>query len=350
MSGKLVGMVFDHYPNGGSELLLAVKLADNAHDDGQRIYPSVATLAAQTRQSERSVQYQLKRMVAMGWLVLVRGAIGGGRGGGSGRPREYRIHPDWIGMHDSRVPEEQRPTWLPLAVEDGVVNPKEMGANLAPIKYAKPAKSVGVDNSCDAVEISEMGAAAIAPNKKKWVQPSEEMGATAIAEMGATAIAPEPSLTVKEQTPPNPPPGGASDFDHFIQAWPLGKRTKLLKARHVFNALVAGGTVRGADLVATAASQAELQSWAGDGAKRVPAPDRWLREQRWLDGTAGQPRQGDAQAAAWCDSRQGVEAMGERLGLGRWDREAFGLGRGEPWPAYQARVVQAAMAADRKAA
>ena len=158
------------------------------------------------------------------------------------------------------------------------------------------------------------------------------------------------SGTVKEPIPPNPPPGGASEFDHFIQAWPIGKRTKLLKARHVFNALVAGGTVRGADLVATAASQAELQSWAGDGAKRVPAPDRWLREQRWLDGTAGQPGQGDTQAAAWCDSRQGVEAMGERLGLGRWDREAFGLGRGEPWPAYQTRVVQAAMAADRKAA
>ena len=34
MSGKAVGMVFDHYIGRGAELLLAVKLADNAHDDG----------------------------------------------------------------------------------------------------------------------------------------------------------------------------------------------------------------------------------------------------------------------------------------------------------------------------
>ena len=129
MSGKVVGMVFDHYIGRGAELLLAVKLADNAHDDGTSIYPSVATLALQTRQSERSVQYQLKRMVEQGWLVLVKHASGGGRAGGFGRPREYRIHKDWIGAHDSRVPVDQRPTWVPTPATPS----KQMGAEVAPI-------------------------------------------------------------------------------------------------------------------------------------------------------------------------------------------------------------------------
>lgn len=318
MSGKLVGMVFDHYPNGGSELLLAVKLADNAHDSGAHIYPSVATLASQTRQSERTVQYQLKRMVAMGWLVLVREAQGGGRGGGFGRPREYRIHPDWVRAHDARVPEAERPVWTykdpgetPPAVLVDKPGSKEMGAKIAP------------------------------NNSKKWVQPGAEMGATAVAEMGATAIAPEPSITVIEQIPPNPPAGGARGFDHFIEAWPAGKRTKLVRARRLFDDIVANGMVGADVLVAAAATQADVQQWAGDGARRVPAPDRWLREQRWQDGLTGSAGQG---APAWTDSRAGVEAMGERLGLGRWDAAAFGAGRGQAWPVYRARVLAAASA------
>ena len=91
MSGKLVGMVFDHYPNGGSELLLAVKLADNADDFGHNIYPSVATLALQTRQSVRTVQNQLRRMQDMGWLLLVRHSAGG-----RGLARVYHINPAFV--------------------------------------------------------------------------------------------------------------------------------------------------------------------------------------------------------------------------------------------------------------
>ena len=53
MSGKVVGMVFDHYEGRGSELLLAVKLADNAHEDGTHIFPAVATLATRSKGSAR---------------------------------------------------------------------------------------------------------------------------------------------------------------------------------------------------------------------------------------------------------------------------------------------------------
>lgn len=91
-------MVFDRYPKGGGEMLLALALADHAHDDGTHIFPSIARLAEKTRQSERSVQYQLRRMEQSGWLVLVNAGIGGRRSGfgEGGRTRQYRINPEWM--------------------------------------------------------------------------------------------------------------------------------------------------------------------------------------------------------------------------------------------------------------
>ena len=91
-------MVFDRYPNGGGEMLLALALADHAHDDGTHIFPSIARLAEKTRQSERSVQYQLRRMEQSGWLVLVNAGMGGRRSGfgEGGRTRQYRINPEWM--------------------------------------------------------------------------------------------------------------------------------------------------------------------------------------------------------------------------------------------------------------
>jgi len=45
--------VFDRYPNGGGEMLLALALADHASDDGTRIFPKIASLAEKTRQSSK---------------------------------------------------------------------------------------------------------------------------------------------------------------------------------------------------------------------------------------------------------------------------------------------------------
>ena len=91
MSVKVMSAVFDRYPHGGGEMLLALALADHASDDGTRVFPSVKALSEKTRQSERIVQYQLRRMEDLGWLVLV----GAGNGGRS-MSREYRISLDWI--------------------------------------------------------------------------------------------------------------------------------------------------------------------------------------------------------------------------------------------------------------
>ncbi|AOK47417.1 hypothetical protein WT60_11595 [Burkholderia sp. MSMB617WGS] len=91
MSVKVMNAVFERYPEGGGEMILALALADHSHDDGTHIYPSVDKLAAKTRQSPRAVQYQLRRMQQSGWLILVSESTGG-----RGNTREYRINSDWI--------------------------------------------------------------------------------------------------------------------------------------------------------------------------------------------------------------------------------------------------------------
>lgn len=73
MSIEVMTLVWKHYPDGGSELLLALALADHAADDGSSIYPSVANMAKKVRQSERNIQYLLSKMVKKGWLEKVQG-------------------------------------------------------------------------------------------------------------------------------------------------------------------------------------------------------------------------------------------------------------------------------------
>lgn len=86
-----MGMVFDRYPSGGGELLLALALADHARDDGTKIYPAVQSLVRKTRQDRRTVQRQLRGMESERWLLLVAH-----EDGGRGCAREYCINPEWI--------------------------------------------------------------------------------------------------------------------------------------------------------------------------------------------------------------------------------------------------------------
>lgn len=91
MSVRVMTAVFDRYPNGGGEMLTALALADHASDDGTRVFPGIKALAEKTRQSERTIQYQLRRMEESGWLILVNAG-----NGGRSMTNEYRISLDWI--------------------------------------------------------------------------------------------------------------------------------------------------------------------------------------------------------------------------------------------------------------
>lgn len=91
MSVKIMGMVWDHYPRGGGELLTALALADHADHEGANVRPGMVGLARKTRQSVRTVQMHVARMRQERWLEPVRYA-----NGGHGRATEYRINPAWI--------------------------------------------------------------------------------------------------------------------------------------------------------------------------------------------------------------------------------------------------------------
>jgi hypothetical protein len=99
-----MSLVFDYYPNGGGEMLLALSLADFSDDDGGRIFPSVPTLARKTRQSERNVQYQLKKMMQSGFISLVEKNGGGRFKGKKYKSNEYRINIVFFAMGEEIAP------------------------------------------------------------------------------------------------------------------------------------------------------------------------------------------------------------------------------------------------------
>lgn len=104
MSVRLMAEVWARYEGTGNELLLALAIADFAADDGRSIYPSIATLANKTRQSERTVQRQLRAMEESGWISVV-----GNENGGRNNTRIYQVSPSWI-KGDSLTPPPERVT------------------------------------------------------------------------------------------------------------------------------------------------------------------------------------------------------------------------------------------------
>lgn len=88
MSLRVLTIVWDRFPEGGSKLLAMLALADWAGDDGGRIYPSVATLAAKIRMSERHTKRLLDELIGDNWIELISKENKGGRK----RSNRYRVN------------------------------------------------------------------------------------------------------------------------------------------------------------------------------------------------------------------------------------------------------------------
>lgn len=73
MSIKVMTRVWENSKNKGSGLLLLLAIADHAHDDGAGAWPSIKTLAAKTRMSERNVQYLIRSVEKTGELKILTG-------------------------------------------------------------------------------------------------------------------------------------------------------------------------------------------------------------------------------------------------------------------------------------
>lgn len=71
MSIKLMGLVWDVEWPTQSQLVIALKLADYANDDGEKVYPARETLAKKAHCSETTVKATLKAFRACGILHTV---------------------------------------------------------------------------------------------------------------------------------------------------------------------------------------------------------------------------------------------------------------------------------------
>ena len=91
MSSRLVGLVLEHYPVGGSEFTLAIVLADEADHSGGLIPSPVSELARLSRQSESTTRRLLRKMEYGTWLVCVDRSKGGHK-----RSSVYQINREWV--------------------------------------------------------------------------------------------------------------------------------------------------------------------------------------------------------------------------------------------------------------
>lgn len=77
MSVRVMSIVWDGYPGGGSELLALLALADWSDDDG-RCYPSMASIGRKTRLSEKQARRVVHSLEEAGFLRVTGGQTGGG--------------------------------------------------------------------------------------------------------------------------------------------------------------------------------------------------------------------------------------------------------------------------------
>lgn len=191
MSIRIMSMVWERYGASGGHLLLALALADHARDDGTHIYPSVNELANKTRQSVRTVQYQLQRMLASGWLIKCNAGDGG-----RGRTVVYRISPDWL----------KGANLAPFCADEDASGEVESGGGGAPDDAQNSVAEGASDPPLEPVNHAKAAAGFEADLKTERVQTEAQKGAIAVA----PAIEPyEPSCIT-----PLPPQGEmASELD-----------------------------------------------------------------------------------------------------------------------------------------
>lgn len=86
MSVRVLAKVWDHFPGGGSELLVLLALADWADDVG-RCWPSMSAIGEKCRLSRSQALRVAHKLIDDGFLIVE----GNSNGGAPGNTRRYRI-------------------------------------------------------------------------------------------------------------------------------------------------------------------------------------------------------------------------------------------------------------------
>jgi hypothetical protein len=233
MSAQCTGAVFERYPVGGGEMLLALALADSAYADGTNILVSIDTMATKSRQSVRAVQVHLRKMLARGWLQVDK------RGGGRGRWTRYRISPEWL-----------------------------KGAELAPFLP-----------DSGTPELSTKGADSAGFSDPERVQIHVQKG----ADLGT------PYITELTQIPPTPPAGGVCSqskkpgtpgFNAIAAGYP--RRAGIDAAQRDWDELAPDARLQ-AEIARAIQAWIPSAEWQREKGRFIPKLGKFLRDQRWLD-------------------------------------------------------------------
>lgn len=102
MTVRILERVWAHSKHGGTELLMLLAIADFADEHGSA-YPSVSTLAARCRMSDRNANHLLAKLAANGELEIQRNA------GPRGTNRYCIVLPDAKGVKRTSPPNSRKP-------------------------------------------------------------------------------------------------------------------------------------------------------------------------------------------------------------------------------------------------
>ncbi len=166
-------------------MLLALALADFSDDDGGKVFPSIPALARKTRQSERSVQYQLRRMEKIGFISVAEISAGGRIRGRKYKSTEYKIHLEFFTKSAKNTP--------PRGNEGGNTE------NASSDNHRKGANSAPIDETLMDTEYLANG-----ENSAPLMERCNLEHVTVQSETlnGATAVAPNPSYKPSYKPPP----------------------------------------------------------------------------------------------------------------------------------------------------
>ena len=138
MSFRLYNLAWAAALDGTTKVVL-LRLVNHARDDGSNVWPSIPSLAGACGLSERTVQLAMKRLRALGALVVVREADYAAR-----RPVEYRLDlavleelPSWANRCNKFTGENSAPVNL---VREPVKELHPTGADSAPESTKEPTK------------------------------------------------------------------------------------------------------------------------------------------------------------------------------------------------------------------
>ena len=173
-------------------MLLALALADFSDDEGSKVFPSIPALAKKTRQSERSVQYQLRKMEQIGFISVAEISAGGRIRGKKYRSTEYKIHLEFFIKCAKSTP----------PCGNGGGNTKNASSDI----HHKGANSAPIDET-----IMDTGYFANGENSAPLLERcnSEHLTVQSGTLNGATAVAPNTSY----KPPYKPPPQSARNAE-----------------------------------------------------------------------------------------------------------------------------------------